>query len=108
MDITPGVFGLLGAFIGASASVATMLIQSKISDRRERLRLVKELAIHDAEKAFEVGKKSSDGFHMLPLVVYMHYYSKLLEAMEEGKLTPERAKELYDEAKLLAEALPRN
>jgi hypothetical protein len=99
---------LLGALIGASASVVTMLIQSKIHDKRERMRLIKELAIHDFEKSIEIGKATGRGFNVIPLVVYMHYHSKLLEAMEKDELTPEVAKKLYDESKTLAGSLPKN
>lgn len=107
-NLIPALFGLLGALIGASASVVTILIQSKIHDKRERLRLIKELAIHDFEKSYEMGKSSGRGFNVLPLVVYMHYHSKLLEVMESGKLTPEIAKKLYDESKAVAGSLPTN
>jgi len=51
----PALSGLLGVLTGASASVVTMLIQSKIHDKRERIRLTKELAIHDFERVLGSG-----------------------------------------------------
>ena len=107
-NLIPMISGLLGALVGASASVVTMLIQSKIHDKRERMRLIKELAIHDCEKSYEIAKESGRNFDIIPLVVFMHYHSKLLEAMEKDELTPESAKKLYDESKALGESLPRN
>lgn len=85
-----------------------MLIQSKIHDKREKMRLIKELAIHDYEKSYELGKASGRGFNVIPLVVFMHYHSKLIEAMEKDELTPEIAKKLYDQSKTLADSLPKN
>ena len=91
-NFMPALSGLMGALIGASASVITMLIQSKIHDKRERLRLIKELSIHDFEKAYEVGIASGRSFEIIPIVVYMHYHSKLLSFMEKDELTPDIAK----------------
>ena len=106
-NFIPVISGLLGALIGASASVVTMIIQSRIHDKRERMRLIKELAIHDFEKSFEIAKASGLDFDTIPLVVFMHYHSKLIEAMEKDELTPEIAKKLYYESKALGESLPK-
>ncbi len=105
-NFIPMISGLLGALIGASASVVTMLIQSKMHDKRQRMRLMKELAIHDYEKSYEIDKARGAG--IIPLVVFMHYHSKLIEAMEKDELTPELANKLYDESKALGESPPRN
>jgi len=108
-NFIPVISGLVGALIGASASVVTMIIQSRIHDKRERMRLIKELAIHDFEKSFEIAKASASGrgFNITPLVVFMHYHSKLIEAMEKDELTPELAKRLHEGSKALGESLPR-
>jgi len=106
-NLIPVISGLVGALIGASASVVTMIIQSRIHDKRERMRLVKELAIHDYEKQYEIGKASGRGFNVIPIVVFMHYHSKLIEVMEKDELTPEVAKKLHEESKALAKSLPK-
>ena len=101
-NLIPAISGLIGAVIGASASVITMLIQSKIHDKGEKIKIIKELAIHDFEKSYEMGKATGRGFHVLPLVVYIHYHSKLIEVIEKNNLTPELAVKLYNESRKMA------
>ena len=48
-----GAFGLIGALIGAAASVMTVYFQTKIQDRRALLRHAAELAQADYELRVE-------------------------------------------------------
>jgi hypothetical protein len=80
-----GAFGLIGALIGAAASVMTVYFQTKIQDRRALLRHAAELAQADYELRVE---KAPPGTQFPPISVFLAYEVKLLRLIEEGNRTP--------------------
>ena len=80
-----GAFGLLGALIGAGASVLTIYFQLKIQDRRALLRQATELAQSDYRYRVE---HAPPGTPFPPIAVFIAYEVRLLKLMEKGRLTP--------------------
>ncbi len=99
------LIGVLGALIGAGASIATIWIQTKAQTDRERIRLVTDLAVEDHQSAFEMGKASGRPFHMPPVALYLHYHTELVKLMESGSLTPENVKAAFLENNRLHDAI---
>jgi len=81
------IVGLVGAIIGASASIATVWIQGKVQDRRERLKLVTELALEDYKIRLQHGKP---GTKIVPVSLFIDFHVRLSRELEKGPLTPER------------------
>ncbi len=79
-----GAFGLIGALIGAGASVLTIYYQLKIQDRRALLRHAVELAQSDYKYRVE---HAPPGTTMPPIAVFIAYEVRLLKLMEKGRLT---------------------
>lgn len=82
----PALIGLGGAVIGSSAAVITMLIQAKIHDKREMLKLAKELAVIDHDTIF---KAASSATIVPPIHHFLHFHMGMLKLIEGGKATPE-------------------
>ncbi len=95
------VSGLIGALIGASASVITITIQNHYQTKREMQKLAIEIAMEEYRarvKGEFGGIKPTSG----PILVA--YYSKLMKLANENKLTPESIRELFESQKELAQA----
>jgi hypothetical protein len=83
------ITGLIGAAIGSASSIATIVIQSRIRDRRDRLKQATDLALEDYKFRASMHPKV-----MPPMVVFLTYYLELMSALERGNLTREKLKEL--------------
>ena len=88
--------GLVGALIGAAASIATVTVQAHYQARRERMRVAVEAGIEDYKGALELlkifpGRRAE----LFPLSAFVHFHAELLEALETGPLTSEALRELY-------------
>jgi hypothetical protein len=85
---------LLGASIGSLGGVAVATITSIMESRRNRRRLIYEVAVKEwethagmAERILAAtGRKEP----VVPLITYLDYYSKLLKRFEVGRLTQEK------------------
>src|SRR5512143_3389270 len=77
-----GAFGLIGALIGAGASVLTIYYQLRIQDRRALLRQAVELAQANYRDRAE---HAAPGTTMPPIAVFIAYEVRLIE---KGRLTP--------------------
>jgi len=80
------IFGLLGAIVGSASSIATILIQTRLKDRRDRVQQVTTLAIEHFKMALEAGHRSGRGTSVLPPAIFAAYYVDLLEHLERGTL----------------------
>jgi hypothetical protein len=77
-----------GAIIGSASSIATILIQAKINDRREKLRQAALLAMEE----YKIMIAHGAGKAIMPFSSFLHHHMAVLQAIEEGDLTPERLK----------------
>ena len=82
----PLIAGFVGALIGALASIVAITIQSRAHERRDKMRLMTELALEDYKIHHEAVK--SAGGAMPPLVVYLHYHQELMDLIEKKEVTP--------------------
>jgi len=96
---------LVGALIGAMASIITMWAQARIQDRREKIRHAADLALEDYKLQIDMANKSGRQASIPPVVLFLHYYLELMNLMEKGKLTPERLKELSEKNAEIEQAI---
>jgi hypothetical protein len=89
------ISGLVGAVIGAAASITTIFVQSKLQAKRERTKEALALALEDWKTRLAIAK--DQGGTALPLSVFVHYHSKLVQHAEEGTLTPQAIRALSAE-----------
>lgn len=93
----PLISGFVGALIGALASIITVWLQAKTSDRRERLRHAADLALADYRLQLELANKSGQKFAVPPVVLFLHYHLGLMKLMESGELNEVAMRVLADE-----------
>jgi hypothetical protein len=86
----PLLSALAGALIGSLSSIATILIQAKISDRRERFRQAALMAMEE----FKIQVANGQGKTVLPFSSFLHHHIAILQAVEEGNLTPDRLRQI--------------
>jgi hypothetical protein len=79
--------GLVGAFIGASASVITIIIQERHQSKRDRSKLAAELGMRDFENTIEVSKRISGTKEIPPLVSFVLFHDRIMKHLEKGKFT---------------------
>jgi len=96
------IAGLLGTLVGASGSVAGIWIQSYFQTRRERLKLVMEIAMQDRKDSIQLAKDLGQTIGPIaPIALFAHYHAELFKLIESGKLTNQTMHELYRSNTLL-------
>ncbi|HKN87110.1 MAG TPA: hypothetical protein VJV04_09645 [Nitrospiraceae bacterium] len=88
-DVLPLVSGLIGALIGAGASITAQIIQARVQSKRDRIKLIIETAIHDQQHLMNIAVKSGRPTNLMPLPVYVHYHAGMLDLLERDLMTPE-------------------
>jgi hypothetical protein len=84
------VSALLGAAIGTFSSIATIYIQSKMKDRRDRSKQVTDLSVAQ----YKILADHASGRYMLPLSAYLHHNDLILRALDEGTYGPQKMREI--------------
>lgn len=108
------IAGLVGAFIGATASIGTIWIQQIHQSRRDRARLVVEAAIRDQTSAAETAKflaekNPNKQFLEKDLGYYIALHSGLMGIVENpGKLGESEWVKAYSRAQQLNDAISSN
>jgi hypothetical protein len=87
---------LLGALVGAGASVIAMLIQQRYQNKRELLKIAADLALREYDRRAELLLQTGGG-RMPPISAYVHYQMRVLEHMARGTFTPETIRTLTEE-----------
>lgn len=106
LENLPLVSGLIGALIGAGASVATQIIQARNQNKRERTKLIVEMAIHDQKHHMTIaGQMQGKRVAIMPLGAYAHYHAALLTLLEKDALTPESLIALRKESSDIMDAI---
>jgi hypothetical protein len=92
---------LAGAVIGSLSSIATIFIQAKIGERRERIRQAAMLALEEFKT--HIAQRPPGGT-VPPISIYVHHQLAILNAIEKNDLTPERLRQIAanDEALIAA------
>jgi len=103
MDSTALLSGLVGAVIGSLTSIGTLVIQNTFQNRRESKRLMFETAFKDYELRFRYEAEGTPRRAAFPII--LAYHEKMIELIENGKLTPRAAREILDAQVEMGEAL---
>ena len=99
------IAGFVGAIIGAAASIITVWIQSKSSERRARLQTTAKLAFDDYKEHFAAARRHPNGARQFPVVAYLHYHASVMELLESGQLSAENLRRLHEENTEIIEAI---
>ncbi len=99
----PLLSALAGALIGAAASIVAVVVQARSQSRRDRTKEAVALALQDWK--FRSDLINERGGEILPLAVFVHYHSRLIELAENRELTPQAIKSLSAEQDQLIEAI---
>jgi hypothetical protein len=85
------ITGFGGVLIGSLSTVATVFLQLRSQDRRERLRQAATLALEEFK--VHVGLAQSGGRpNVMPISVLCHFHAEVLAALDRGDLTVETMK----------------
>jgi hypothetical protein len=101
----PLISGLIGALIGATASIATIIVQSRLQDKRERIKMATQMAMDDVKTNVEIALKSGRKAVIPPPIVYLHYNIKLMELIESDKLDSNTLRIITEENRKLIDSL---
>jgi hypothetical protein len=104
----PLLSALVGALVGSAGTVATVWVQARREDRRDRRELAFRIASEQQARHIETAEKSSDGGNIMPIDAYLAHSFALVKAVENGPLTVKVLKQISAEvdplyAHLLAE-----
>ena len=94
----PLLSALAGALIGSLTSIATIYIQGRTSERRERIRQASTMAMEQLKLQAE---HAPPGTGIFPISIYLHNQLAVLDALEKNKLTPDRLREIAAENQAL-------
>jgi hypothetical protein len=82
---------IIGAIVGSLSSIATVYVQGRLQNRRERTRLAVETAIQDQKHMTE---HANVGEKIYPLSVWVFYHWQLIDLIARNKLTPNSMRKL--------------
>jgi hypothetical protein len=112
MDNTylPLVTGFGGAILGSLSTVATVFIQLRSQDRRERLRQATSLALEEFKVHIDLAKSDKGRPGVMPISVLCHFHAEVLAALDRGDLSVETMRGIQERngelAKLAIEISP--
>jgi len=86
---------IIGAAVGASASVAVIIIQQIYQGKRDFLRMAVDLSIEDYKTRLETVRKM--GGAMSPISAFVCYHLKVLEEMSKNNFSPDVIRKLSKE-----------
>jgi hypothetical protein len=92
--LVAGVFGLIGAAIGSASSIAAMIVQARMKDKRDRSKQLTDMSLAEFKMHLDLATSQQGPSAILPPSAYLHHNDLLLRAVESGTYTPERAREI--------------
>jgi hypothetical protein len=93
--------GLIGAAIGSASSIATMIIQAKTKDRRDRAKQVTDMALAEFKMALELAVTGRGPPNVMPLSTYIHHNDLVLRALEDDALSPKTVRDIAAKAEAM-------
>jgi len=96
---------LLGGAIGAISSIATIYVQQKFAHKRDICKMATELAVAEFNWATDLANRNNTKVMLPPLSSYVIYHSKILEAVNNGVVTPEKMAEIKSESDRILDSL---
>ncbi len=96
--------GFMGAIVGAAGAVATVAIQAYYQTKRERLKMVSELAIEEHRIVHEIATRQ--GGAIPPLSLFVNYHAEIARIVETRALTAADLLRLAKQMEELYQATP--
>ncbi len=103
MDTSALLSAFLGAILGAAVSVITLFVQNYFENKREVTKMIFDNAWKDYE--LRILHAQENGPRMAPFPVILNYHQKMVDLLEHGELTPDKAKEILKAQGEMAKAL---
>jgi len=98
------IAGLIGAIVGAGASLLGLWLQQHYQTKRDRFRVAADLGLAEYQRDMESAKVA--GGLVAPLAGYVIFNSRLLDELAKGSITPEQIKLLSEEKGNVLAAFP--
>jgi hypothetical protein len=92
--LVAGVFGLIGAAIGSASSIAAMIIQARMKDKRDRSKQLTDMSLAEFKMHLDLATSGGGPSAILPPSAFLYHNDLLLKAIETGTYTPEKAREI--------------
>lgn len=86
------LFGLIGALIGSGSSVATMVVQGRMKDKRDRSKQLTDMALAEFKMHLDLATSGKGPSAVAPPSSFLYHNDLVLKAIEGGAYTPEKAK----------------
>jgi hypothetical protein len=88
------ITGLIGALIGSASSIATILVQARMKDKRDRTKLLTDIAMSEFKMLLDRAASGQGPSKVVSFSTFLYHYDLVLKAVERGTYTPERAREI--------------
>jgi hypothetical protein len=88
--------GLVGAIIGAASSIGAVWVQSRMQNKRERIKHAADFAMEDFKMALSQANASKSKCSISPAFLYLHYHVGLMKLIEDDNVNAESLKKLGD------------
>jgi len=85
----PAITGLIGAAIGSASSIATIVVQSRLRDKRDRAKQVIDLSLAEFGHHLELARARQGRQAILPLSSYVYNNDLVLKALDSGDFGPD-------------------
>jgi hypothetical protein len=86
--------GLVGALIGSASSIATIIIQAKVRDKRDRSKQVTDLSLAEFKMHLDMATAGTGPSKVLPISTFIFNNNAILEALENGTLSADQLKKI--------------
>ena len=86
--------GLVVALIGSASSVATMIIQGRMKDKRARSKQLTDMAMAKFKLHLDLATSGKGPSAIPPPVAFLYHNDLALNAIENGSYSPQKAKEI--------------
>lgn len=91
----PLLSALLGGTIASIASIASIILQSRLQAKRERGRLIMETSVQEYKILTDLAKTIPGRKSIYPLSTLLANNAELLKLLEENDFTPENLRNHY-------------
>jgi len=98
------IIGLVGALIGAGASILGMHIQQRHQNRRDLVKLATEIAIDDYRRRLKIAEDQDLSISFPPIAAFVAYQIRVLEEMSSGVFDAETIKKISKEQEAILDA----
>ncbi len=98
LALIAGGAGVLGGLVGARGAVVGQFLTARAQRRQDRIRLAVQLGTADYQARLDSLKSEKllpPGQRAIALALYVDYHKRLLDALDQGPLTPDAIRRLH-------------